>query len=254
VCTRWVPKELTEEYKHNHNRVDISSRLLQWYRNEGNNFLNHIITGNETLIHHYEPQSKGQSMQWMLQSSPAAKKFKTQPTDRKLMLTVFWNSQGAILEHYQERGTTVTSARYSNMLWNEPRPATCTKWQGRLLEGVLFLHTNAWPHTAAHTKETLQELKFEVLEHPAYSLDLATLDFHLFGPLKETLRGCRFVDDDEVKEAVHDWLHTQPKQFFTDGMRKLVDCWTKCAEKQGDYVEKRYTCNLPYWINCKSKK
>jgi hypothetical protein len=29
VCTRWVPKELTEEYKHNHNRVDISSRLLQ---------------------------------------------------------------------------------------------------------------------------------------------------------------------------------------------------------------------------------
>ena len=31
-----------------------------------------------------------------------AKKFKTQPSAGKLMLTVFWDSQGPILETYQE--------------------------------------------------------------------------------------------------------------------------------------------------------
>jgi hypothetical protein len=64
------------------------------------------------------------------------------------------------------------------------------------------------------TSETLQQLKFKVLDHPAYSPDLAPSDFHLFGPLKETLRGRRLAEDDEVKEAVDDWLLTQPKQLW----------------------------------------
>jgi hypothetical protein len=60
----------------------------------------------------------------------------------------------------------------------------------------------------------------------------------LFGPLKEALRGRRFASDQEVKEAVHAWLAAQPKTFFSEGNRKLVQRWTKCVEKQGDYVEK----------------
>jgi hypothetical protein len=55
-------------------------------------------------------------------------------------------------------------------------------------------------------------------------------------------------DDDEVKEAVHDCFHTQHKYFFSDGIRNLVDCWTKYGEMQGDHVEKQHTCNLPYRI------
>jgi histone-lysine N-methyltransferase SETMAR len=78
---------------------------------------------------------------------------------------------------------------------------------------------------------------FEVLEHPAYSPDLAPSDYHLFGPLKNALR-CQFSTDKEVRKAVHKWLRDQPKTFFLEGIRKLVDCWTKCIEKEGDYVEK----------------
>jgi hypothetical protein len=40
-----------------------------------------------------------------------------------------------------------------------------------------------------------------------------------------------------VKEAVHAWLAAQPKTF-SEGIKKLVQRWTKCVEKQGDYVEK----------------
>jgi hypothetical protein len=49
VCETWVLKESTEE--HEHNRLGISSRLLKQYQ-EGDNFFNYIITGDETWIHH----------------------------------------------------------------------------------------------------------------------------------------------------------------------------------------------------------
>ena len=70
------------------------------------------------------------------------------------------------------------------------------------LKRVLLLHDNARPHTGAYTVDTLRALKFEVLKHPPYSPDLAPSDFHLFGPLKEHMRGQKFADDNEVLEAV----------------------------------------------------
>ena len=46
VAARWVPSHLTEEHKRN--RQHICSSLLEQYNREGENFLNRIITGDET--------------------------------------------------------------------------------------------------------------------------------------------------------------------------------------------------------------
>jgi hypothetical protein len=97
------------------------------------------------------------------------------------------NEEGPILETYLERGTTITSATYC---------AIHSKRRGRLSEGILLLHDNARPNTAACTLETVRKLKWEVMEHPGHSPDLAPSDFHLFGPLKEVLGGRRFQCDD----------------------------------------------------------
>lgn len=236
VSARWVPRQLTETHKDN--RRTISQRHLQRYENEGDDFLVRIITGDETWVHHFEPESKRQSMTWKHPDSPVPKKFKTRPSAGKLMLTVFWDSRGPILEHYTERGSTVTSDRYCEMLRHSLRPAIRTKRRGLLSRGVILLHDNARPHSAAKTLETLQELRFEVLEHPPYSPDLAPSDFHLFGPLKEALRGRRFSSDEEVKDAVHEWLSSMPNSFFSEGIQQLVHRWTKCLDRDGDYVEK----------------
>jgi len=61
----------------------------------------------------------------------------------KLMLTVFWDSQGPILETYQECGTTVTSAMYCDMLQRELKPAIRSKRRGKLSKEILLLHDNA---------------------------------------------------------------------------------------------------------------
>ena len=67
----------------------------------------------------YAPESKHRSMEWKHPGSPVKKKFKSQLSARKVMLTIFWDSQGVILEHYLERGTTVNSVGYSEMLSTE---------------------------------------------------------------------------------------------------------------------------------------
>jgi histone-lysine N-methyltransferase SETMAR len=108
----------------------------------------------------------------------------------------------------------------------------------KLSKKLLLLHDNARPHTASQTVETINHLGFEVLEHPAYSPDLASSDYRLFGPLKNALRGRRFSTDKEVREAARKWLRDQPKAFFLEGIHKLVDRCTQCIEKEGDYVEK----------------
>jgi hypothetical protein len=45
------------------------------------------------------------------------------PAARKLMLTLFWDMNGPNLEHYQEKGETVSSVRYSTMLEEKLKPA-----------------------------------------------------------------------------------------------------------------------------------
>ena len=67
---------------------------------------------------------------------------------------------------------------------------------------------------------------------------MAPSDFHLFGSMKEHLQCQKFADDDEVMQAVQSWLKATPKSFFLEGIRKLVDRWTECIAKRGDYVEK----------------
>jgi hypothetical protein len=62
-------------------------------------------------------------------------------------------------------------------------------------------------------------------------------DFHVFGPLKDALSGKHFRDDDEVRSAVHEWLRTRPKEFFSRRIYMFVKRWHKCIELAGDYVE-----------------
>ena len=123
------------------------------------------------------------------------------------------------------------------------KPAIRTKRRDLLSSGVLLLHDNARPHTAIHTLQTLVKLGFTVLEHPAYSPDVAPSDYHLFGPLKDALRGRQFTSYG-MKKAVHEWLAAQPKTFFSEGIQKLLERWNKRIAKHGDYTEKLYNCKV----------
>jgi len=82
------------------------------------------------------------------------------------------------------------------------KAAIQSKYQGQLLEGVLFLHKTDNPQIVIRTVEILWQLHFEVLEHPLYSPDLATSDHHLHVSLKDALRDHPFNNDHEANELV----------------------------------------------------
>ena len=121
---------------------------------------------------------------------------------------------------------------------NHLRPAMKSKQRGLLGTGVLLQHDNARPHTARSTVATIQDLSFECLPHPLYSPDLAPSDFHVFGQLKEAMGDKFFRSDEEVQQAVHEWLCSQPKDFVSRGIHALPKRWNTCMVRTGDYVEK----------------
>ena len=234
ICARWVPRMLTPELKEN--RLEICRELLQRHADEGDAFLDNIVTGDETWCHHYEPESKRQSMEWHRPGSPTQKKFKTQKSAGKVMCTVFWDSKGVILLDFLEPGTTVNSERYIE---------TLTKLKARIARvrpekkgNFCLQHDNARPHSSLRTTECLAKFGWTVLPHPPYSPDLAPSDYHLFSPLKAALRGRHFSDNDEIVREVKNWTASAGTDFYKQGMHALANRWRKCIETGGDYVEK----------------
>jgi histone-lysine N-methyltransferase SETMAR len=122
------------------------------------------------------------------------------------MLIFFLDMRGPILMKFQAHGETVNSAKYSALLQGQLKPAILHKRRVLPSKGVLLLHDNEWLHMATATVHTVQRFGFELLSHPPYSPDLAPSDYHIFGPLKETLRGHGFGSHGDVQQVVQTWL------------------------------------------------
>ena len=234
LCARWVPKQLTPEHKTK--RMESALTFLQRYHDDGDEFLDRIITGDETWIEHFTPETKQQSMHWRHSGSPCKTKFK-QTSARKVMCTVFWDRRGVLHVDFLTRGETVNAERYCETL-QKLRRAIQNKRRGMLSAGIVFLHDNARPHMARRTASLLQEFSWEVFNHPPYSPDLAPSDFHLFLHLKKFLSGERFENDREAEMVVTQWFQSQAADFYDTGIQKLVPRYDKCLNSGGDYVEK----------------
>jgi histone-lysine N-methyltransferase SETMAR len=164
------------------------------------------------------------------------KMFKVMPLAGKVMLTLFWDSQGVLLAHFQKCGENVNSASYCEVLL-KLRDAIRRKCPGHLARRVLHHHDNARPHTARATQEMIEELQWELLEHLPYSPDLALNDVHLLGLLKKHLGGRHVADDEEVETEVWKWLRQQSKDLCTEGFDALVKRWNRCINV-GGYIKK----------------
>jgi len=62
LCARWVPEMLTDDYKTK--RMGSALKFLTRYTQEGDDFLDSTVTGDETWVFHHTSESKQQSLQW----------------------------------------------------------------------------------------------------------------------------------------------------------------------------------------------
>ncbi len=84
----------------------------------------------------------------------------------------------------------------------------------------------------------IQKLKFELIDYPLYSPNLAPSDCFLFPNLKKWLSGQRFMSNEEIITHTNDDFEELPKFYFYEGLKELEGCLIKYIEFQGDYVEK----------------
>ncbi len=235
LCARWVPKMLTDTHKTN--RFTSSLTILQKFNIEGNDFLQRIVTGDETWVYYKTPETKEASKQWKHHNSPGHVKFKKENSARKLMVSVFWDSEGVLLVDFMTRGTTINGEAYRNTL-RKLRTAIKNKRPGKLSRGIELLHDNARPHTAAETVSLIKSFKWNIVNHPAYSPDLAPSDYHLFPNMKSHFAGSDFDNDEEIKDAVMTYLKSLDANFYEEGISKLIHRCDKCINRLGNYVEK----------------
>ena len=71
--------------------------FVQRYHDDGDEFLDRIITGDETWVSHITPETKQQSMHWRHNGSPCKMKFKQTLLVRKVMCTVIWYRRSIFL-------------------------------------------------------------------------------------------------------------------------------------------------------------
>jgi hypothetical protein len=100
---------------------------------------------------------------------------------------------------------------------------------GMLISGVVLLHENAPPHTAACSGALMEHFSRELFDHPPYSPDLASNGCRLFTYLKNWLGSQRFSDNEELMEGVKMWLSSQAADFFDTGIQTLFPDTTNAS-------------------------
>uniref|UniRef100_A0A1B6CWX6 Mariner Mos1 transposase n=1 Tax=Clastoptera arizonana TaxID=38151 RepID=A0A1B6CWX6_9HEMI len=158
---------------------------------------------------------------------------------RKLMATVFWDKKGIILVEFMERGTTINAAVYSDTL-KKLRSAIQNRRRGMFTLGIVLLHDNVRPHTAARTQVLLNSFGWDIFEHSPQQSRFGGQRFSPFSWYEEMagMGSRRFTDDEELKNSVSGWLRAQAADFYAEGIEKLVTRYDKCLNNCGNYVEK----------------
>lgn len=169
-------------------------------------------------------------MEWRYSTSPRTKKFKAQKLAGKIMASVFWDSKGVILVDFMPTGTAINSELNHSRNSREEFAEFDPNWKCQRCFCSMT--------TPGRTPESEHE-KSSVLLGGALSLTHPVLLtwHHLTTICLDSIRRDYYSDDDQVKDAVRNWLRAQPAKFYATVIHALVHRWTTALER-GDHVEK----------------
>ncbi|GBM64948.1 hypothetical protein AVEN_66134-1 [Araneus ventricosus] len=91
-----------------------------------------------------------------------------------------------------------------------------------LTSGAALSHDNARLNCAVVTQQLLEQFKWDVSDHPAYSYDISTSNFPLFFEFRNWLGGQSFQKNKEIQSSVKDHLTLLTKTFLETGIESLV--------------------------------
>lgn len=231
VKSRLVPKTLN--FLEKRRRVEVCQTMLSDYIDQ----TKCMITGDETWIYAYDPETTDQSSEYRAKGEPRPKKSRQSRSKIKVMLTVFFDYRGVVHYEFLPPGQTVNKEYYLSVmrsLRNSIRQKRPDLWR----DNSWFLHhDNAPSHTALVLREFFAKNSTHIVPQPPYSPDLAPCDFWLFSKLKRPLRGHRFETIEQIQAAAKKELKAIPEIDFFNCFEDWKIRWHKCIVSKGDYFE-----------------
>ncbi|UYV69665.1 hypothetical protein LAZ67_7000149 [Cordylochernes scorpioides] len=113
--SKFVPKMLTIQQKEN--RVEVAKKKKKLEIVEENpNWKEKVITGDETWVYRYDPETKRQTMEWKGKDEPRTKKSRLCKSKNKVLLVTFFDIKGIVHYEYIEEGQTINKESYLNIM------------------------------------------------------------------------------------------------------------------------------------------
>lgn len=201
------------------------------------NFLERVITCDESWFFTYDPETKRQSMHWKSPNSPRQKIARMSKSKFKAMMIVFFDIRGIVHIDWVPEGQTVNQVYYKQVLTTlreRVRRKRFEMWKNR---SWILHQDNAPAHNALSIKEFLAKHGISVLEHPPYSPDLAPCDFFLFLKVKSRLKGTHLESVDAVKKKATEVM----MNLSEDDLQHCFQQWKirmeRCRDREGVYIE-----------------
>ncbi|UYV60179.1 CLCN3 [Cordylochernes scorpioides] len=188
---------------------------------ENPNWKEKVITGDETWVYGYDPETKRQSMEWKGKEEPRTMKSRLCKSKNKVLLVTFFDIKGIVHYEYLEEGQTINKESYLNIMRRVRESIRLKRseinakinseyYQNNILEPIFlndipsiygkqsnkvwFHHDNATSHTSSSTQAYLEDQRQRTgintipkNRTPVKSPDLAPMDFCIFGCLKRAL-------------------------------------------------------------------
>ncbi len=214
-------------------RFRISAMMLQRIRLEPD-FLDFVITMDESWVYCYDPKTKKQSTVWLTPSEPHPWK-PCHPRAIGKLLLVSFDHKGMV--YWELMCGTLKALKFVDILSNL-RHAISRKRGNKYLQKFTLHMDNASPHTALDTRQFLIQSKTKVMEHPPYSLDLAPSDFWFYPRLKKNMRGKHYPNIQALQTAVETEIADIPSFEFHECIHTLwPKRWARCVNSEGMYFE-----------------
>ena len=112
---------------------------------------------------------------------------------------------------------------------------------------IIFHQDNTRAYVYLMIRKKLLHLGWEVLIHLLYSPDIASLDFHLFWSLQNSLNGKNFNSLVDCKRHLEQFFAQKDKKFWEDGIMMLPE---KMAE--GSRTKWQIRCSIKFLVKMRS--
>ena len=110
ICARWVPHLLTDKQKQS--RVRLASQVIEKYDKCDPCRLKEIVTGDETWIYHFQPDSKAENKVWVSSEGDTPVTARRCKTPNCMLYAIFFDSKGPVLQIPVPKGSSVTGKFY----------------------------------------------------------------------------------------------------------------------------------------------